>query len=236
MRVVRRYRLLSAGLNLSRYVGWSLVGAGGVGLLFGHGWGPWAIAGAVGVAWIGLMLALVVAPSLQDRLGRFDPVWLPGRQGATEDPWVRATYVWSVGLYRSSVIALGVAVLAPVVGGRGGLPAPDYLAGWAVLVAVLLAGAGWVVRGVHVALRSPTSEARLEERPRERDAEPVVVPETEMWVRVRGAPMGCSFVTTPTAGPQASASRPREEGSYVGWPPEQSPWEGPSGYRGFSRR
>ncbi|WP_324667993.1 hypothetical protein [Geochorda subterranea] len=71
----------------------------------------------------------------------------------------RITYVVSVGLYRAAAAALAVAILSPILGGRGLLPPEEILMGHALVMAVLLGALGWVVRGIHVALRAPLADA-----------------------------------------------------------------------------
>lgn len=222
MQVARRYRLLSAAASLSRYLGWTLVALGAMGLLAVAGMGPWAIVSAVAVVWMGLMLALVLAPMLHDRLGRFDPVWLlhPGRD--TTERAARITYVASVGLYRMAAVALAVAILSPALGGRGLLPPEETLMGHALVMAVLLGALGWVVRGIHSALRAPLTAAQpardLTTTESGTAESPVrVVPETEMWVRVRGGSVGYTIVTPAVPESPSFATRPPEAGERAGW-------------------
>lgn len=224
MQVARRYRFLAVAAALSRHVGWTLVALGALGLLALHGRGPWAIGAGVTVIWVGLMLALVVSPTLHDRLARFDPVWLVRSAWKGRDRTeaaARITYAASVGLYRIAAVALAVAILSPALGGRGILPPEETLMGHALVLAVLSGALGWVVRGIHAALRAPlvAVEAARDVTSAESESAPSpapAVPETEMWVRVRGGSVGYTVVT-PTVPPSPPwAERPPAAGERAG--------------------
>ncbi len=246
MRVARRFRILSAAAALSRYLGWSLVVAGALGLLVAVGWGPWAIVSAVAVIWVGLMLALVAAPMLRERLGRFDPVWLQRPPSGDGERGARLTYVASVGLYRGAAAALAVAIVAMALSRSGVVPLSEVLTGSMVLLAVLLATLGWVVRGIHMALRAPLVDASEVSREAAtggstpQEPPPTVVPETEMWIRVRGGSVGYTLVTPvggqpPVAG-ERGASRPPGDGRRAAGPAGREPRAGGGGRRATEGR
>lgn len=122
------------------------------------------------------------------------------------------------------VVALAVAILSPALGGRGILPPEETLMGHALVLAVLSGALGWVVRGIHAALRAPlvateaASGATRAESERAPSPAPAV-PETEMWVRVRGGSVGYTLLT-PTVPPSPpSAERPPLAGEQASWRP-----------------